>query len=201
MDAQEKDENQRTVYLIAAALAVVVAGSAYLGYRHRVQAPKRLEAATHTWFESPRMMAKVLMERHGPPSVITPQAVTWYERQPWKRITVHGDSPDKYLEHTVGYQARPAAVAALREFGEGVRVDLVAEEMSARSNAEALNTLALNLAHDIASGKRGPREARVFYSKTLKLAAAGKTSPYMEYLRFEPYRFVPQERLPSLIGY
>lgn len=201
MDTQGKEENQRVVYFIAAALAVVVAGGAYLGYRHRVQAPQRLEAAARTWFDSPRVMSQVLMERYGPPSVITPQAAIWYERPPWKRISVHGGSPDKYLEHTVGYQARPAAAALLREFGQDIRIDLLNEEMSARSNAEALNILALNVAHEVASGKRSPKEARNFYSATVKLAAAGKSSPYLDYLRFEPYRFVPQERMPSLIGY
>jgi hypothetical protein len=201
MDTQEKVENQRVVYFIAAALAVVVVGSAYLGYRHRVLAPKRLEAATRTWFDSPRVLSQVLLDRYGPPNVIAPQAATWYERQPWKRITVHGDSPDKYLENTVGYLAKPAAVAALREFGQDIRLDLVQEEISARSNAEALNYLALNLADDVASGKRSPKQARSFYLRTIKLAASGKSSPYMERLLFEPHRFVPQERMPNLIGY
>lgn len=201
METQEKEENQLSVYFIVAAIAIVVAGSAYLGYRHRVEAPKRLEAHTRTWFDSPRVMAQVLMDRYGPPSVLSPGVATWYEREPWKRITVHGDSPDKYLEQSVGYQARPAAVAALREFGQGVRVDLILEEMSARSNAEGLNYLALNLANDVASGKRSPKEARDFYRRTVKLAASGKSSPYLERLLFEPYRYVPQERMPNLVGY
>lgn len=201
MHTRPKAEDRRIVYFVAAALAVLVAGGAYMGYRQRVLAPQRLAAHTRAWFDSPRVMSRVLLDRYGPPSVLAPNAVSWYQQEPWKRITVHGDSPENYLEQAVGYQAKPGAVARLKEFGQGVRVDLISEELSARSNSEALNLLALNLANDVASGGRSPREAREYYLRSIKLAAAGKTMPYMEKLMFEPYRYVPQERMPSLIGY
>lgn len=201
MGTRKKEENKPVFYFIAAMLAAAVAGSVYFGYRHRIEAPKRLEAHARTWFESPRIMSRVLMERYGPPSVLAPEVATWYEREPWKRITVHGDAPENYLEQTVGYRTRPSAVAPLRKFGQGIRIDLIKEELSARSNTEALNFLALNLANEVAAGRRSPKEARDFYLRTEKLAAAGKSSPYTERLLFEPYRFVPQERSINTLGY
>lgn len=201
METRRKAENRRIVYFIGLVLAAMAAGTAYMGYRHRVMAPQRLAAHTRAWFDSPRVMSQVLMDRYGPPSVFAPNVVSWYEVEPWKRITIHGDSPDDFLEQAVGYQAQPAAVERVRDFGQGVRVDLIGEEISARSNSEALNLLALNLANEVASGGRSPEDAREFYESTVKLAAAGKASPYMEKLLFEPYRFVPQERMPHLIGY
>lgn len=201
MDTRRKEENRRIVYFIGTVLAGLIAGSAYLGYRHRVQAPERLAKHTRAWFESPRVMSKVLLDRYGPPSILAPNVASWYEQEPFKRITVHGDSPENYLEQAVGHQAQPAAVERVREFGQGVKVDLIGEEISARSNSEALNLLALNLANEVASGGRSPEAARDLYEKTVKLAAAGKSSPYTEKLLFEPYRFVPQERMPHMIGY
>lgn len=194
-------EDRRIAAFTAAALAILVAGGVFMAWRQRALAPQRLAAHTRAWFDSPRAMAKVLLDRHGPPSLMPPNAASWYGVEPFKRITVHGDSPENYLEEAVGYQAKEGAVARLRELGLGVRVDQIREEISARGNSEALNLLTLNLANDVASGGRTPREAREFYRRTLRLAASGKSSPYMERLLFEPYRFVPQERTPNLIGY
>lgn len=201
MDTRGREEDRRLVALIAISLAAVIGGGGYLAYRQHVLAPQRLAAHTRAWFEGPRTMAKVLLDRHGPPSVFARDAVSWYQVEPFKRITIHGDSPENYLEQAVGYQAKPGAADRVKAFGLGVRVDLVSEELSARGNSEALNLLALNLANDVASGGRSPRDARGFYERTVKLAAAGKSSPYMEKLLFEPYRFLPQERMPHMIGY
>lgn len=199
--AARRTEDRRIVVFVAAALAVLVAGAAYMGWRQRVLAPQRLAAHTRAWFDSPRTMSKVLLDRYGPPSVLPPNAVSWYGVEPFKRVTVHGDSPENYLETAVGYQAKEGAEARLRAFGEGVRIDRIREEISARGNSEALNLLALNLANEVASGGRSPADAREYYRRTVRLAASGKASPYMEKLLFEPYRFVPQERVPNLIGY
>jgi len=57
-------------------------------------------------------------------------------------------------------------------------------DLAARSNSEELNRLCLNLADDIARGRRTPAEARRFYRRTLSLALSGKSSPYMERLVF-----------------
>ncbi len=52
--------------------------------------------------------------------------------------------------------------------------------------------IALNLADEVATGKRTEREAREFFDKTAALSAAGKTSPYTRMLLFKPYRFGPE---------
>ena len=201
MEAQKKELSLTFIYFVVAALVVALAGSAYIGYRQRILAPEHLEAHTLNWLERPRAMARVFLDRYGPPSVLGPDVATWYERAPWKRIAIHGRSAGDFLEQAVGYRPRPAAAAAIQEFGEGVSVDLVREELSARSSSEALNFLALNLADDVAKGKRTPREAREVYLRTTKLAAAGKSSPYLDKLLFAPDPLVPQMRLPDMMGY
>jgi len=201
MHTRSRAENRRLTAFVSVVLTALIAGGATIGYRHYIQAPRRLEAHTRAWFERPRVMSQVLMDRYGPPSVLEPKAASWYSREPYKRITVHGDSPENYLEQAVGYQAEPEAVERVRAFGQGVRLDLISEELTVRSNSEPMNLLALNLANEVAKGGRSPEEAKSLYARTVKLAAAGKSSPYTEKLLFEPYRFLPQERMPDRFGY
>lgn len=192
---------KRELYFVATVLAATLAGGAYFGYRHRAVSIQRAEAHVQAWLKGPRTMAKLMIDRYGPPNALAADAATWYERGPWKRITVHGDAPLSYLEQTVAYHVPPEAVAPLRAFGHGLRFDLVNEELSATSNAESLNVLALNMANELCSAKRSPKEAGDFYVRTARLAAAGKSSPYTEKLQFEPYRSIPLEPWNREIGY
>ena len=132
------------------------------------------------------------MERYGPPDDITPGVATWYERGHWKRITVRGEARESYLEQTVGYRPRPEAISSLRDFNHGVRLDAAREELTAASNREALNFLALNVANEVATGRRSAKDAQEFFLKTAKLASSGKSSPYLDNLQFERYVRTPQ---------
>jgi hypothetical protein len=66
----------------------------------------------------------------------------------------------------------------------------------ARSHSEALNRLSLNLADDVAAGRRSPQDADRFFLRTVRLRAAGKSSPYLDQLLFEAA--VPSDRAPHL---
>lgn len=180
-----KKSRPTAVYALMAALAVAAAGSAYFGYRHLATA--RLETHTQTWSEAAKWAAKLMTERYGPPDVLAPGVATWNERENWKRITVRGDLHANFLEQTIGYQVPPEAIAPLREFGR-VQLDVANEELTAASGDEAMNYLALNLAHDIAKGTRTLREARGFFTRTVELSVRGKSSPYLEKLLFVPHR-------------
>jgi len=187
------EREKRDFYFVAAALALTLAAGGYVAYRNRTPSPQRVEAHIKTWFEAPRSLVRVMTERYGPPSQLSPDAVTWFERGPWKRIVIRGDAPDSFLEQTVAYWVPPEAGASLREFAHGIQFDYAAEELSARSSEEAMNFLALNLADEIASGRRDVAEARRFYTRTAELSLAGKSSPFMEKLRFGPDRPMPRE--------
>lgn len=190
----------RRMRFVAAALAVALAGGAYFAHRQRTSAAQSAAAHIAAWPEKPRMLAQIMMERYGAPE-LAPGAVTWHERGPWKRVSVRAGSPGASLEQTVGYRGTYLAVKPLSEFGHGVRIDLDDNELSCASDDESQNRLALNLADEVASGKRGPREAAEFYAKTIKLAAAGKSSPYMTDIQFAPYRPAPEEAWRKVIGF
>jgi hypothetical protein len=72
----------------------------------------------------------------------------------------------------------------LDKFDSALVVDRTVGTLSARSDSEQANTLALNLADEIARGKRDVESARLFMTETLRKAAAGKSSPYMDGLLF-----------------
>lgn len=193
METQAKEGYPKAAYVIAAALAAAIMGGAYFGYRQQAQTRQDVQAGIRTWFEGPKLTAEIMTERYGPPDELTLQTATWHERGSWKRIAVHGDTPYRYLEQTVGYQARPGVVGRLLAFDNGARYDIVNEELTASSNHETSNYLALNLAHDVAAGKRSIDNARGFFASTARLWSSGKSSPYMEHLLFTPYRRAPQE--------
>lgn len=195
-------EAQRNpLYFFATVLAAALAGGAYFAYLKMAPSPQRVAGHIVTWLDSPKTTMKLMTESYGPPSALAPGTAIWRDRGPWKRIVVHGYAPEGYLEQTVGYSVPRSAVAALNEFGHGVRVDLADDELSAASGDESLNRLALNLAVQIAVGKRSAADAREFYAKTVRLAAAGKSSPYLAEILFAPYEAAPTDPRRRGVGY
>jgi hypothetical protein len=183
---------KRELYFVSAVLTATLIAGGFFAYRHRAPSEERVAAHASDWFDGPRAALKVMMERHGPPNALGQGTATWYERGPWKRITLHGREQFNCLEQSVSYHVPAEAVSALGDFGHGLRFDLVDEELTATSNAEELNILALNLAVEVTSARRGAEEASDLYVRTARLSAAGKSSQYVEKLMFEPMRREPR---------
>lgn len=190
---------KKRLFLVVAAAAALLAGGAYRVYRH--PSPRRVAAHTAAWSAGPRMTARLMMERYGRPDALAPGAVTWLKRGPWKRIVVRDRAAGGSLEQTVGYSVPLSGLAALLAFGHGVRADPAADELSVVGDEEALNRLALNLAHDITVGRRTPRDAMEFYEKTARLAVAGKGSVYLTNLLFEPFVPATEDMRRRGVGY
>lgn len=195
------DKRRRQLYLASTALAAAVAGAGYLAYQYRAPTPKLIESHTASWSRRPRAMVDLMIERYGLPNALRPGAAVWHGRGPWKRIVVHGDSPDTYLEQVISYWAPPEAARGLEEFGHGLAFDPAREELSVKSGNEELNFLALNLADRVAGGKNTPEEARRIFKKTATLAASGKSDPMTEGLLFAPHRTEPVENWTRPIDY
>jgi hypothetical protein len=122
-----------------------------------------------------------MIEKYGRPQVITANELRWSAVDPWQRIVVHRDRVSP-LEQAVTYGVPKNKVADVRKFRHGVKVVPDEGIVSARSNSETANYLALNLAADIARGKRTPAQADRFFTRTIRLSEAGKSSPYTERL-------------------
>jgi hypothetical protein len=63
-----------------------------------------------------------------------------------------------------------------------VIVERTAGEVSARCHDEEANNLALNLMHDIVTGKKSVQEARDYYAKEFISYRRKESTPYMDEL-------------------
>ncbi len=194
-------KGSRGLYFVAAVLTAALTGSGYMAYRYRAPTPALVERHLNAWQQKPRAMAALMTERYGLPSALGRGIAVWHGRGPWKRIVVHGDSPDSYLEQVVAYWAPPDTAVFLDRFGHGLSFDPAREELTVKSGDESLNFLALNLADRVASGKSTAEEARKIYERTASLSAAGKSSPLTETLLFAPHPTEPVEPWSSPIEY
>jgi hypothetical protein len=146
------------------------------------------------WPEESREAAQLVLDAHGEPNEVTESFLVWHNAGPWKRIVAskafyphqfpapHIDAVESFLDYRVPVDK----FSTLAEFDGSVVVERTAGEVSARCHDEQANFLALNLMHDIVTGKRDAQDARAYYAKEFLDYRRKKPTPYMEGLRFSP---------------
>lgn len=150
------------------------------------------DAVTKTWPAASRSMSRLLIEKYGAPNQFDRDALVWFNNGEWKRTIIRrqaprgpGAAPADFLEQTIGYLVPSDRIEELKRFSPKIVVSQTAGELTFASESEAKNRLALNLADEIVTGSRTAADARAFFKKTARLAASGKSSSYLEELRFE----------------
>ncbi len=130
--------------------------------------------------------AEVILEKYGPPDVAIADRLVWYDNGAWKITTVYRDPREHLdvLEQTIGYTVPQEKMGAVASLDLALRLSRDNRALSAVSESEETNILALNLADEVIGGKKSPEAARAFYLKTVLQWNAGKSSPYMKELRF-----------------
>jgi hypothetical protein len=129
-----------------------------------------------------------MIEEYGEPSLMEEDALVWLDNGPWRRTIVyraaqfHADAlPDKdYLQQTIRLEVPAGKAEDLKLFAKGIEVTSADGELSACSDSEKSNYLALNLAEEIIRGERSTHDAKRIFDRAERLAAAGKSSPYAE---------------------
>jgi hypothetical protein len=159
--------------------------------REELAALQPAAAVIMRWPARPRALAGALLEKYGAPDEIVASQLSWNGRRPWKKIVAFRDPVSfrrsDYLLQTVAYGKVPLdRWRELSAFGHGASYDPLTQELSARTEREQTNILALNLADEVIGGRRNAANARGFYDATLNLARNGKSSPYMTRLLFPP---------------
>jgi hypothetical protein len=150
-----------------------------------VQTPERV---IRNWPALPMREARVLIDKYGEPDRFDDDSLVWENNGPWQETIVYRKARPTFtdgreediLEQSISYDVPQDKLAALERFDDRLEVDRPIGELSSRSGNENENYLALNLADEIVGGKRTPSQARDFYRRTLKLAASGKSSPYLQ---------------------
>ncbi|MER9838651.1 hypothetical protein NKJ28_27385 [Mesorhizobium sp. M0145] len=152
------------------------------------QAVRQIES----WPEESREAAQFVINQCGEPHEVTDSQLTWHKPGPWKRIVAskafyehnfpapHNDS----FESVIDYKVPPDKFTQLAEFDGSVIAERTTGEVSARCHDEQANFLALNLMHDIVTGKKSVEQARDYYAKEFVDFRRKKPTPYMEKLQF-----------------
>lgn len=184
---------------ILAATALVSIGcggsqesSAHYQTVHRMPAMHTWSDQIADWPAASRKAAQEMGQKYGAPHEVTETQLVWYEHGPWKRAvlsregTPH-DWPTPHvdvLEQVIDLRIDPKRADDIARFDGSVIIERTKGELSARCGGEAANFLAINLARDIATGKRSVEDARSFYEQAMASASTGQKPPEMEQLMF-----------------
>lgn len=147
---------------------------------------------TSSWPATSRMAVKEITEKYGQPDGITKDELIWLNKGVWKKICI-SKSESKHsfpIEHTdmmtttISHKVPVDKMDDLGKFDGSVTFDRTQGTLSARCDKEANNILALNLAHDIITGKKTVEQARTSYGDIVKEKMNGAHPVYMQKLSF-----------------
>lgn len=146
------------------------------------------------WPEDSAGVAQSVIDQYGEPDEMTESRLIWRDRGKWKELVAyremwhhafpfpHNDS----LESVTRYRVPIDRLKQLAAFDGSVTVARTRGHMAATCHDEQANLLALNLAHEIVTDVRTVSEARAAYVQNMVDFRAGKPTPYMDDLQFEP---------------
>lgn len=146
------------------------------------------------WPQKQRETASEMMGKYGQPDVMSDHMIAWFNKGPFvKTVIMRQEVPHNfpmahvdYLTQTVKHRVPADKVDELFEYDGSVYVHRTRGEITAQCDVEAMNFLALNLAHDVAMGRRTVADARAFYARTAMAFKNGdRSSPYVMGLTFQ----------------
>ena len=191
--------NQATRVRLAAAIGLaaltIVPASAQ---RPTAQMNERqMRAMMSSWPMSAQMAAADMMKKYGPPQEATATMLMWRNNGPWKYTiisnyeTLHrfpGPHPD-VMTQGINYRVPVAMFDDLAAYDGSVTADRTQGHLAARCDKEAANFLAINLAHDVVTRRKGVPAARAYYARAIStFKKTGRMDAYMQRLQFTPPR-------------
>jgi len=132
------------------------------------------------------------MQKYGAPMEATATMLVWHNNGPWKRTIVFRDEvahafPGPHtdlLQQWIDYRVPLDRYDEMAMYDGSVVIERTNGEMSARCDKEEANFLALNLANDIATGRRTVEDARAMYAREIMAFKQGRGGPYTKGLQF-----------------
>lgn len=170
------------------------------------RAPGAAADAIADWPDAPKKVAGEMIQKYGQPDGVTASRLVWTDKQPWKEIIVYREEvphhfPIKHtdvLEQVIDYQVPPDKFDELAQYDGSVIAERTKGTLAARCDKEPMNFLALNLAHDVATGKKTVDEARQFYAQTAMAFMKGDKHPYTQKLQFDVPRRAGDPDQPAM---
>jgi hypothetical protein len=165
----------------------------------QAMAPQRMDPAAMEqmmtgWSTASREAMAFMTQKYGPPAEMTASMALWNRTGPWKRTIISAMAiphafpglHDDVMEQVIDYRVPPSKFDELAMYDGSVVVERTRGELSARCDKEGANFLALNLANEIAMGRRSPASARRKYAEEIMAVKAGRPTPYTQRLLFQP---------------
>ncbi len=152
-----------------------------------------VEAIIATWPLMSQTGANEIIGKYGPPNEAMDSRLIWYNNGPWKRTICYRDEVPHYfpnphsdvVESVIDYRVPPEMFSELAKFDGSVIVERTKGEVSARCDMEAANFLAINLMHEIVTGKLTAEQARKVYTETAAAYVVSRSAPYAEAFQFQ----------------
>ena len=193
----------KTRYLKVAALGLLVLSGtgAVIAHDEKPVSKGKMDTRANaksiiaSWPEASRMAGMDMIQKYGQPQEVTANMLLWRDNGPWKwtkvtKETINHDFPMSHpdlLEQAINYRAPIDKYDDLARYDGSVIVERTKGEMSARCDKEGANFLAINLGHDVATGKKTSDEARTYYAAAIKRFMSTKEMDlYMQKLQFQP---------------
>jgi hypothetical protein len=174
-------------------IPLVLVAAANLGAAGSAVGADKAEDIITGWPAKPKEVAQTVIGKYGQPDGVTPQQLIWYDKGMWKKIVVNrNEVPHSFpkphtdlLEQVIEYRVPPDKFDELAQYDGSVIAERTKGTLAARCDKEEMNLLALNLAHDVATGKRTVAAARTMYADTAMAFMKGDKRPYTQKLQFE----------------
>jgi hypothetical protein len=152
----------------------------------------QMERMMAAWPTASKEAAMFMTKKYGPPAAMTADMAMWGKTGPWKRTIVFAreyahEFPAHHtdvMQQWIDYRAPAGTYDELAMYDGSVVLERTSGEMSARCDKEGANFLALNLAHDLVTGKQTVEGARKMYGEQVMAMKAMKPAPYTERLLF-----------------
>lgn len=168
----------------------------------------QMEKMMNGWAAASKDAAMFMTGKYGPPEAMSKNMMVWGNTGPWKRTIVYAQEyPHEFPAHHtdvmqqfIDYQAPPAMYDDLAMYDGSVVVERTSGEISARCDKEGANFLALNLANEIATGKRSVQDARRMYGEQIMAMKAKRPAPYTEKLLFQSGNSTGDPDRPLMMG-
>jgi hypothetical protein len=155
--------------------------------------PAEAQQIIDAWPDPQKNVARQILRYYGPPNEATPSRLFWHGNRPWKKTEITSNSVvhnwpaphTDFLTQTIDYRVPVEMISAIAQWDGSVVVDRTRGEVSARCDSEAANILAMNMVHEIVTGKRTVEQARETSEQNTVAYTLSREAPYAERLLFD----------------
>ncbi len=140
--------------------------------RGEMHATMKAEQVIASWKPALKAAAEKMIKKYGEPAEVTSMRIIWHNNGPWKYTEVMNEemdhnfpNPHKDAMHqAVNYNVDPSKADEILQYDGSIILNRTAGMSGAICDKEPANFLAINLAHEVATGKKSVDEARKQYA-------------------------------------